>query len=114
MAPTRENAEAMIERMDQAHKKLSVRAIEEARSNDEARRQNARRVFVEPVSDAGYDFDATLRHYSQGLIDGSFTQEEAEISAYFLTLYRASMDDLMRWGFLKKDTHELMTKALAQ
>jgi len=111
MEPTRENFEEVSDEIQAAGRTLTAKEIAEVQVNDDAKRRQLTRVFVEPVEDAGFDLDATLADFAKRLRDGEFTEDEATVALGMLSVYRGIVGDLARWKIIREETRDLVLSA---
>ena len=108
MEPTREDFEEVFDQIQIAGRQLTAKEIAEIQTSDEAKRRYMKRVFVDPVDEAGFDLDATLADFAVRLRDGDFTEEEASIALGMLTAYKGMVVDLARWEIIGGETRDLV------
>jgi hypothetical protein len=112
MKPTPENVEKFLAIMQAAGGEMTAKEVQEGQASDEGKRQKARKLLVEPFEEAGFDLDATLRDYATRLRNGNLTQGEAQVVMLVIGVYKDSVTDLARWGFIKAETAALVEAAL--
>ena len=108
MEPTRDNFEEVFDQIQIAGRQLTAKEMAEIQTSDAAKRRYMKRVFVDPVDEAGFDLDATLADFAVRLRAGDFTEEEASIALGMLTAYKGMVVDLARWEIIGGETRDLV------
>jgi hypothetical protein len=83
---------------------LIARQIEVPIIGDENEQKNAaKKLFVDPFIDNGFDLDATLKSFSARMQEHNFTQEESISVTTILQIYSGVVIDLAKWGYISED-----------
>ena len=111
MEPTRANVEKFTAIMQAASANMTAREIQAGQSSDEGKRRITKKLLVDPFEEAGFDLNATLRDFAVRLRDGNLTQDQAQAIMVVLSIYKDSVADFARWGFINTETSELVKAA---
>jgi hypothetical protein len=104
MRPTKEDIERFKESEQSAQRALIARQIEAPIIGDENEQKNAaKKLFVDPFIDNGFDLDATLKSFSARMQEHNFTQEESISVTTILQIYSGVVIDLAKWGYISED-----------
>jgi len=104
MRPTKEDIERFEASEQSAEQALIARQIEAPIIGDENEQKNAaKKMFVDPFIDNGFDLDATLKDFSARMQKHNFTQEESISVTTILQIYSEVVIDLAKWGYISKD-----------
>jgi hypothetical protein len=104
MTPTKEDIERFEESEQSAQRALTARQIEAPIIGDENEQKNAaKKLFVDPFIDNGFDLDATLKDFSARMQEHNFTQEESISVTTILQIYSEVVIDLAKWGYISED-----------
>jgi len=104
MRPTKEDLERFKESEQSAEQALIARQIKAPIIGDENEQKNAaKKMFVDPFIDNGFDLDATLKSFSARMQEHNFTQEESISVTTILQIYLGVVNDLVKWGYISED-----------
>jgi len=104
MRPTKEDIERFKESEQSAEQALIARQIKAPIIGDENEQKNAaKKMFVDPFIDNGFDLDATLKSFSARMQEYNFTQEESISVTTILQIYSGVVIDLAKWGYISED-----------
>jgi len=104
MRPTKEDIERFKESEQSAEQALIARQIKAPIIGDENEEKNAaKKMFVDPFIDNGFDLDATLKSFSARMQEHNFTQEESITVTTILQIYSGVVIDLAKWGYISAD-----------
>jgi hypothetical protein len=104
MRPTKEDIERFKESEQSAQRALIARQIKAPIIGDENEQKNAaKKMFVDPFIDNGFDLDATLKSFSARMQEHNFTQEESISVTTILQIYSGVVIDLAKWGYISED-----------
>jgi hypothetical protein len=104
MRPTKEDIERFKESEQSAEQALIARQIKAPIIGDENEQKNAaKKMFVDPFIDNGFDLDATLKSFSARMQEHNFTQEESISVTTILQIYSGVVIDLAKWGYISED-----------
>lgn len=104
MRPTKEDIERFEESEQSAQQALTARQIKAPIIGDENEQKNAaKKMFVDPFINNGFDLDATLKDFSARMQKHNFTQEESISVTTILQIYSGVVIDLAKWGYISKD-----------
>ena len=104
MRPTKEDIERFEESEQSAKRALAARQIEAPIIGDENEQKNAaKKMFVDPFIDNGFDLDATLKDFSARMQEHNLTQEESISVTTILQIYSGVVIDLAKWGYISED-----------
>ena len=104
MRPTKEDIERFKESEQSAEQALIARQIKAPIIGDENEQKNAaKKMFVDPFIDNGFDLDATLKSFSERMQEHNFTQEESISVTTILQIYLGVVNDLAKWGYISED-----------
>ena len=104
MRPTKEDIERFKEGEQSAEQALIARQIKAPIIGDENEQKNAaKKMFVDPFIDNGFDLDATLKSFSVRMQEHNFTQEESISVTTILQIYSGVVNDLAKWGYISED-----------
>ncbi len=73
-------------------------------STDDARKAALKKVFIDPITDAGYDPDQSLQALAACYRTANYPKEKAEVLSAFLQTYAKSDSDLERLGLISSET----------
>jgi hypothetical protein len=114
MPPTEENFKKVAANMQEVQKDITPKNAAGGKTGDEGQKEMAKKLFVQPFEEAGYDLDATLRDYATRIRNGDLTQDQGTIVMGVVAIYSQELPDLTRWGFIREDTEKSLTSALKQ
>ena len=104
MRPTKEDIERFKESEQSAQRALIARQIKAPIIGDENEQKNAaKKMFVDPFIDNGFDLDATLKSFSARMQEHNFTQEESISVTTILQIYSGVVIDLAKWDYISED-----------
>jgi len=104
MRPTKEDIERFKESEQSAEQALIARQIKAPIIGDDNEQKNAaKKMFVDPFIDNGFDLDATLKSFSVRMQEHNFTQEESISVTTILQIYSGVVNDLAKWGYISED-----------
>ena len=104
MRPTKEDIERFKESEQSAEQALIARQIKAPIIGDENEQKNAaKKMFVDPFIDNGFDLDATLKDFSARMQEHNLTQEESISVTTILQIYSGVVIDLAKWGYISED-----------
>ena len=104
MRPTKEDIERFKESEQSAERALAARQIKAPIIGDENEQKNAaKKMFVDPFIDNGFDLDATLKSFSARMQEHNFTREESISATTILQIYSGVVNDLAKWGYISED-----------
>src|SRR5262249_30858897 len=104
MRPTKEDIERFEESEQSAQHALTARQIDAPIIGDENEQKNAaKKLFVDPFINNGFDLDATLKHFSARMQNHNFTKEESISVTTILQIYSGVVIDLAKWGYISEE-----------
>jgi len=104
MRPTKEDIARFEESEQSAQRALIARQIKAPIIGDDNEQKNAaKKMFVDPFIDNGFDLDATLKSFSARMQEHNFTQEESISVTTILQIYSGVVNDLAKWGYISED-----------
>jgi hypothetical protein len=104
MRPTKEDIARFEESEQSAQRALAARQIKAPIIGDDNEQKNAaKKMFVDPFIDNGFDLDATLKSFSVRMQEHNFTQEESISVTTILQIYSGVVIDLAKWGYISED-----------